>query len=84
MVRVCAARARAAGPDVPLAPKDLRSSFVTFLKSEEHSDETLRSAALAMKHSSQMADSVAYDMGRHDRLVAASMRVAAEYAARFA
>eukprot|EP00966_Prymnesium_polylepis_P324584 7380610-Prymnesium_polylepis.2 len=25
-----------------MCPKDLRSSFVTFLKSEEHSDETLR------------------------------------------
>ena len=36
---------------VPLSPKDLRSSFVTFLKSDTHTDDQLRSAAWAMRHS---------------------------------
>ena len=73
---------RASG--VALAPKDLRSSFVGFLRSAEHSDATLRSAAAAMRHSSQTQRSRAYDKGRCNRLTAAAVRVAAEYAASFA
>jgi hypothetical protein len=36
-----------------MCPKDLRSSFIGFLKSEEHGDATLKAAAAAMRHSSQ-------------------------------
>jgi hypothetical protein len=38
---------------VAMCPKDLRSSFIGFLKSEEHGDATLKAAAAAMRHSSQ-------------------------------
>ena len=68
---------------VALAPKDLRSSHVTWLRGDEHDDETLRSAALAMRHSSKTAASSSYDKQRSDRLVQKSMDVAAEFAARF-
>ena len=73
---------RASG--VALAPKDLRSSFVGFLRSGDHSDATLRSAAAAMRHSSQTQRSHAYDKGRCDRLTAAAIQAAAEYAAAYA
>ena len=39
--------------DVPLCPKDARSSFITFLRSGEHDDETVKAAAVAMRHSSR-------------------------------
>ena len=68
---------------VALAPKDLRSSHVTWLRGDEHDDETLRSAALAMRHSSKTAASSSYDKERSDRLVQKSMHAAAEFAARF-
>ena len=68
---------------VPLAPKDLRASFITFLKSEDHDDETLKAAALAMKHSSKTQASAAYTKDQSDRLVAAAVRVAEGYAAKF-
>lgn len=68
---------------VALAPKDLRSSFVTFLKSGEHDDATLKAAAAAMRHSSKTQASAAYDKGANDRTTAAAMQVAAEYAASF-
>ena len=70
---------RASG--VALAPKDLRSSFVGFLRSGEHSDATLRSAAAAMRHSTQTQRSRAYDNGRSNRQTDAADLVAAEYAA---
>ena len=44
---------------VALAPKDLRSSHVTWLKTGEHDDATLRAAAQAMRHSSKTQDSAA-------------------------
>lgn len=68
---------------VPLAPKELRSSFVTFLKSGEHSDSTLKAAATAMRHSSKTQASAAYDKGGHDKTIASAMRVCTTYAARF-
>ena len=68
---------------VAMCPKDLRSAFVGFLKSGEHSDETLRAAAVAMRHSSATQGSRAYDKGRCDRLVSAAVQVATEYAATF-
>ena len=69
---------------VAMCPKDLRSSFVGFLKSGVHSDETLRAAAAAMRHSSATQGSSAYDKERCDRLTAAAVKVATEYAATFA
>ena len=42
---------------VALSPKDCRASFITFLRDGDHGDETLRQAAVAMRHSSTMAAS---------------------------
>ena len=69
---------------VALCPKDARSSFVTFLKSGEHDDDAVRAAAVAMRHSSKTQASAAYDKGASDRRVAAAMKVAADYSAKFA
>ena len=33
---------------------DLRASFITFLKSEHNDQELLKSAAIAMRHTTQM------------------------------
>jgi hypothetical protein len=68
---------------VALAPKDLRSSHVTWLKSGDHDDETLRSAAQAMRHSSKTQDSAAYNKGKSNRLVQRSVDAAAAFAAKF-
>jgi hypothetical protein len=68
---------------VALSPKDLRSSFVTFLKSGEHSDATLRAAAHAMRHSSKTQDSVHYHKGKSDALIKAAVEAAAEFASQF-
>ena len=43
----------------------------------------IKAAATAMRHSSQTQRSHAYDKGRCDRLTAAAVKVAAEYAATF-
>ena len=64
---------------VALAPKELRSSFITFLRS----DAALQSAAFAMRHSSAQARGPAYDKERAERLSAAAVQVAGSYAARF-
>jgi len=69
--------------DVALCPKDTRSSFITFLRSGEHDDETVKSAAVAMRHSSKMQASAAYDKGGSDRRVSAAQKVAAEFSAKF-
>ena len=68
---------------VALAPKDLRASFITFLRSTDHSDDTLRAAAYAMRHSSRTQESAAYDKGQGDRRVASAVRAAEVYAAKF-
>ena len=68
---------------VALAPKDLRSSHVTWLKSGDHDDETLRSAAQAMRHSSKTQDSAAYNKGKSNRLAQKSVDAAAAFAAKF-
>ena len=69
--------------NVPLAPKELRASFVTFLKSGEHSDATLKAAATAMRHSSKTQASNSYNKGGHDKTIVSAMRVCTSYAARF-
>jgi hypothetical protein len=68
---------------VPLAPKELRASFVTFLKSNNHNDATLKAAATAMRHNSTMQRSSAYHKGQNDKTIEAAVRVAEAYAARF-
>ena len=65
---------------VPLAPKELRSSFITFLRSGDNSDAALKSAAFAMRHSSTQARGPAYDKERAERLSAAAVQVAGEFA----
>ena len=69
---------------VALAPKELRSSFITFLRSGDNSDAALKSAAFATRHSSAQArGGPAYDKERAERLSAADVQVAGSYAARF-
>ena len=79
-VRACV-RCGRAGYEV--CPKDLRSSFVTWVKNEHHTNETLQSAASAMRHSTAMQASEAYDKGKQDRVVAAATEVAERFAAQF-
>ena len=70
---------------VPLAPKDLRCSFITFLLSDANPDEALKKAvAHAMRHSPAQQGSAAYDKERAERTWAAAVRVAGAFAARFA
>ena len=53
---------------VAFAPKDLRSSFITFLLSDANSDEALKKAvAHAMRHSTALQASSAYDKERVER-----------------
>ena len=68
---------------VAFAPKDLRSSFITFLKSDANTDEVLKSAAFSMRHSDRQQAGPAYDKERGERLSAAAVKVAGEFAARF-
>ena len=70
---------------VPLAPKDLRSSFITFLLSEANPDEELKKAvAHAMRHSPAQQGSAAYDKEAAERAWTSAVRVAGAFAARFA
>ena len=70
---------------VPLAPKDLRSSFITFLLSDANSDEALKKAvAHAMRHSPAQQGSAAYDKEAAERAWTSAVRVAGAFAARFA
>ena len=69
---------------VAFAPKDLRSSFITFLMSDENSDEVVKKAvAHAMRHSTAQQASPAYDKERAERTWAAAVQVAGAFAARF-
>ena len=69
---------------VAFAPKDLRSSFITFLMSEANPDEALKKAvAHAMRHSAALQASGAYDKERAERSWAAAVQVAGAFAARF-
>ena len=43
-----------------VTPKDLRASYITHLKEGEHGDESLRAAALAMRHNTATQNSTAY------------------------
>ena len=69
---------------VTFAPKDLRSSFITFLLSDANSDEALKKAvAQAMRHSTTLQGSTTYDKERAERSWAAAVQVAGAFAARF-
>ena len=68
---------------VALCPKDLRSSYVTFLRSDANSDAVLKSAAFAMRHSTAQQAGPAYDKERSSRLSRAAVEQAQAYAARF-
>ena len=54
------------------------------MRDGEHGDEVLRSAAQSMHHSNTMAASAAYDKHGTDRIVAAAVKAADEFAKRFA
>ena len=70
---------------VAFAPKDLRSSFITFLLSDANPDEALKKAvAHAMRHSPAQQGSAAYDKEAAERTWAAAVQVAGAFAARFA
>ena len=68
---------------VALSPKDCRASFVTWMRDGDHGSEVLKSAAQAMHHSSAMAQSAHYDKHGTDRVVAAAVKAADEFANRF-
>ena len=70
---------------MPFAPKDLRSSFTTFLLSDANSRTSAlkKAVAQAMRHSTAQQGSAASDKGRAERTRAAEVQVAGAFAARF-
>ena len=68
---------------VPLAPKELRSSLVCWLRSDANSDAVLKSAAWAMRHSTQQQAGPSYDRERGARLSKAAVDAVGAHAARF-
>ena len=69
---------------LPVAPKDLRSSFITFMMSEANTNEELKkSVAFAMRHSTQQQAMPAYNKESADRMWATAVQVAGDYATRF-
>jgi len=67
---------------VAMAPKDLRASFITFLMSDANTDEQLKKAvAHAMRHAAARQQGAAYDKEKSERLWAAAVKVAGDYAA---
>lgn len=67
---------------VEIAPKTLRSIFITWLRDNTAEGSILKSAAHAMKHSEQQQASQNYDQN-DDRLVEAAYRFNLEFAANF-
>ena len=68
---------------VSLAPKEVRSSYITWLRNGNHGDEVLASTARAMKHSSKTQASAAYDKGSSSRNTKAAVAVATQFVATF-
>ena len=68
---------------VALCPKDLRSSYITWLRSEANTNAVLKSAAFAMRHSTAQQAGPAYDKERSSRLSQAAVEQAQAHAARF-
>ena len=74
--------ARHAG--TPVAPKDLRSSFITFMMSDANTNEELKkSVAFAMRHSVRQQAMPAYNKQIAERMWAAAVQLAGEYSERF-
>ena len=67
-----------------IAPKTLRSVFVTWLRDQTSAPEILKSAAHAMKHSEQRQGSADYDQDSDDRLVKAAYDFNLQFATGFA
>ena len=68
---------------VALCPKDCRASFITWLRSGEHGNEVLTSAAEQMRHSSTTSASATYDKEKAARVVSAASKAAEAFANRF-
>ena len=66
-----------------LCPKDLRASFITWLRSGDHGDDVLTAAAVAMRHDSSTQRSAAYDKDGTQRQVDAAFRATAAMSATF-
>ena len=69
---------------VACSPKQLRASFVTWLKGQTDAPDTLRAAAASMRHQEKTQGSAHYDTERNDRLVAAAVHLCENYARTFA
>ena len=67
---------------VPLAPKDLRSSYIMWLRSDANTDAVLKSAAFPMGHSTAQQAGPAYDKERSSRLSLTTVQQSQAYAAR--
>ena len=67
-----------------VAPKTLRSSFITWLRGQDAAPQILKSAAHAMKHSETRQASSDYDQESDDRLVKAAYEFNLTFAAGFA
>jgi len=68
---------------VKLCPKDLRASYITFLRSSEVEDDLVRETAIAMRHSSTTAASAAYDKNGTQPFVDRAMKATAAFSAKF-
>ena len=66
-----------------IAPKTLRSVFITWLRDNTSAPEILKSAAHCMKHSEQRQASSDYDQESDDRLVRAAYDFNLQFAANF-
>ena len=67
----------------PIAPKTLRSVFITWLRDSTSAPDILKSAAHAMKHSEARQGSAEYDKEKDDRLVKASYDFNLTFAAKY-
>ena len=65
-----------------IAPKTLRSVFITWLRDQTTAPDILKSAAHAMKHSEQRQGSADYDQESDDRLVKAAYDFNLQFASR--
>ena len=66
---------------VAVSPKDLRSSYITHLKGGQHDDDSLRDAALAMRHNTATQGSAAYH--KRNSMAQRAVREAASFSAQF-
>ena len=68
---------------IACSPKQLRASFVTWLKSQTDAPGVLRAAAVSMRHQERTQGSSHYDAERNDRLVDAAVQLCEDYARKF-